>query len=321
MVIIKKEYGWTPGPRAYRAAYKVGQYLGKKTAAYMSKKSNSKSRAARATDYGPITAQYDFSKRYQRKAMPKWKRKRWVRFTKRVNHVMLQSQALASWTRDILFNFTAAADTQVTFGWYLGGVGAPDNNELQQVFNAAYGSPIFSALDDYKLFIKSLCLDIQISNPSTRGVILDVYTLIARAGDNQAAETIGTMYNRLYNEQQSTTVGLVSPTNPASTPFQNSLFCSKWKILSKKEILLQAGGCTTMQMRNPVNKMMYGKTLESNNSYIPGYTRAYLVQARGVPEIEASVSRLAPVQLVCGGQWTVVYGIPPGQTRATASDV
>lgn len=279
-------------------------------------------RTKRMYDSGPITEQYDAARRYQRRPMPRRKRRLWRSFTKRVQHVMLQSQALMSYTRDLVSNETWAINKQGTFGYYLGGTTFTDNDELLQAFRNAYGSALTSTtVDDYKLFIKAMSLDIQITNTGTQSCVVDVYTCLARKASNAGGQSIGSQYIALYGEQNSGQVVGPSWNEPSSTPFQNSLWCGYWKILQKKEILLGPGNTTTMQLRLPYNRMMYGKLLEYNLSYLPGITRAYLFQVRGVPRDNAGTAELAAGQVTIGRQWTVTYGLPPGNTRAQASDV
>lgn len=322
MVLIKREYGAGVSPTALRAAYKVGAYLGKRTASYMQSRSKRRNtgKQSKITSPGPITEQYDVSTRYRRKSMPKYRRRRWRQFTNKVKHVMLQMNALQTYSVDVIDNQTWGINTQQTFGCMLGGTQFPTNDELFQVFRNAYGSGLTTTtVDDYKLFIKSICMDVQITNTGSQGCIVDCYTLIARAQDN-VTEGIAAQYSRLYAEQQGANVGAPFPTSPASTPFQNGQFLQKWKVLNKKEVLLGVGNVTTMQLRNAANRTMQGKTIESNPSYIPGYTRAFLFQVRGVPENAAGVAQLCAGTVTFARQWTVTYGIPP-QTRNTSADL
>lgn len=270
------------------------------------------------TSSAPITTQHDVSNRYRRKPMPRYRRKKWKKFTNQVKHVMMQMNALSTYTIDFINNETWAVDKQVIFGFMLGGTQATNNDELFQIFRQAYSSAITtSTVDDYKLFVKSLCLDVQLTNTGTAGCIVDVYTVIARSSDT-VAETIGTQYLRLYAEQNSGAGGVgttVDANSPASTPFNNGPWLQKWKILSKKEISLGVGSVTTMQLRNAANRILQGKTIESNPSYIPGYTRAFLFQVRGVG---TSVPNLAAGQITASRQFTVSYGIPPSGRNAAA---
>lgn len=305
-------------PTVRRGVLQVGQYLGKRAASAL--RGNSSKKARSVSSSSPITTQYDVSGRYRRKPMPKRKRRAWKRFTSKVKHVLLQQTPLSSYTFDTANNETWAVNQQATFGVMLGGTTASGNDELLQAFRNAYGATITTTnVDAYKLFIKSIVLDVQLVNTGSAGAILDVYTLQARSSDT-VQETIGSQYIRLYQEMDSPLVNVPDWQSPATTPFNNGLFCGKWKILNKKEILLGPGQSTTMQMRNPANKTMYGKTIESNPAYVPGYTRAYLFQVRGLPENSAGTARLAAGTLTFARQFSVVYAIPPGSSTVTTGN-
>jgi len=274
----------------------------------------------------PVTTQNDQQLRYRKKRMPRRKRRRWVGFTKKVKHVMMQMQQLVSYTVKYMPNAkTWAANVQLTDGQMVGGTTASNNDELFQVFRAYYGSGFgASTVDDLKLFLKSLCVDLQISNTGSDGCILDVYYLRARKTYNTATR-IDQQYSTTFLEQPTgvagNLIGAVDPTDPATTPFQNSMFCEFWRIESKREIILGVGQTTSLQLRLPTNKKMSGKTLESNPAMIPGYTRAFLFQVRGVPIDTAGVTSLAAGQISWAAQTTVCYSIPPGVTRTTTAQV
>lgn len=323
MVLVKREYGGgVLSPSAFRAAAKIGQYLGKRTASYMQSKRrrSTGSQSNKVTNAGPITEQHDISNRYRRKPMPRYKRRRWRSFTKKVQHVMLQMNPLQTYTFDFANNETWTANQQAIFGFMLGGTTTTNNDELFQVFRTAYGGAITTAtVDAYKIFIKSMCLDVQITNTGSTSCIVDCYTVIARSSDT-VQETIGSQYFRLYGEQDSASVGSPSASAIASTPFQNGPWLQKWKILSKKEVSLGVGTVTTMQLRNAVNRTLQGKSIESNPSYIPGYTRAFLFQVRGAPENAAGTAQCAAGAITVARQWTVSFGKPP-QGQNTASDL
>lgn len=281
-----------------------------------------KKSAGQAASSSIISTQYDVGSRYRRKRMPARKRKAWKRFSGKVKHVMLQMEGLSTVTNDNYKRVvTVAVDTQVTFGQMLGGVGATDNDEILAAFKSAYGALLTtSTVDKYKLFLKSMCLDLQIRNTGSTQLILDVYEVVCRQNDASGSR-IETTYGNSFAEQASGLIGGVSSTNPAVTPFQNPLFLSAWRINSKKEILLGAGTTTTMQMRMPYNKMLYGKKVENNIQAIPGFTKAYLIQVRGTPENNSGTPRLSAGEVVVCGQTTVTYGIPPGEIQATTGQL
>lgn len=319
---MARSYALTRAPRAFptalaaRSAWQVGKYAAKKAQQY-------RQRSQRRSFIEPsaITTQHDSSTRYRRKRMPRRRRKQWVSFTKRVQHVMLQSQPLQSYCiDDIGGTKTVAIDTQVTDGQMLGGTQATNNDELFKIFQAAYGGGLTtSTVDKYKLFVKSMCLDVQLTNiHATKACVVDVYTLLARKSINTATR-IDVQYTNAFAEQGALSIGTVSSANVASTVFQNGPFLEMWKVLDKREILLGVGQTTTLQLRIPYNRYVSGKQIEINSSMIPGFTRAFLFQMRGVPEDNAGTPRLAATQVAWKGQCTVVYGVPPSSTISDAT--
>lgn len=269
----------------------------------------------------PLTTQHDQSLRYRRKKMPRGKKRRWVRFTKRVKHVMLQMNSLTTWTKAFYQRLTGAANLQAMASYMLGGVQTGNNDELLQIFRAAYGSSIVNSnVDGYKLYLKAMCLDVQMTNTGSYGAIIDCYELQCRCAYGTSDDVV-TAYQALYNLQGTTTgVGSRSYGSPASTPFENGPFLKYWKIVKKREILLGVGQVTTMQMRLPQDRILNGSQIAKNPQGIPGITRAYLYQVRGVPYNNAGSSNLAPVDITWAAQVTVTYGIPPGSSQAKVSD-
>lgn len=269
-------------------------------------------RTGGAVEPSVITAQHDVSNRYRRRAMPGYRRRKWVRFTKRVNHVMMQQTPLTTYTTDNAGAIrTVALDTQVTDGHILGGVSITGNRELLDIFQAAYGSGLgISSLGPYKLFVKSMCLDVQISNTGVNGLIVDVYTVAARKND-ELARTLRDQYNADFAQQLTTGIGAVDGTNPATTPFQNAPFTRMWKVLEKKQIILATGQVTTLQIRLPHNRMISGKALQNNEAQLPGISRGFLFQVRGVPGKNASLPALLSGEFTWKAQTTIAYSLPP----------
>lgn len=266
-----------------------------------------------------VSVQHDVSNRYRRKRMPKRKRKKWVKFCRQVSHSIMQLQPLQSYTNDYSgANKVFGADTQMTDGQMIGCVATSNNDELLQIFKSAYGSALARTdIDKYKIFLKSMCLDIQITNTGSAGCVIDVYTLIARKS-NSDTNRLDTMYFNAFAEQNTLSGGTKSSTNPATTPWQNPLFLTFWRILSKKEVLLGVGQSTTMQIRVPYNRYLSGKDLETNN-ILRGFTRAFLIQARGVPRIKAGGgTELADGNICWLAQFTAAFGVPPSSTTAAA---
>lgn len=301
--------------------------VGAKTALKSYIKSRFKNKAA--MNASPITTQHDLSYRYRRKAMPRYRRRRWKRFTRQVKHVMLQMNSLTSYSQDFSKRVTWSANDQATFGVMLGGTTPTNNDELYQIFRQAYGLSVTPTnVDSYKLYVKSMCLDVQITNTGSNGAILDVYELVCRKNWIRSVEGVTTdetleqSYATTYAEMDAVATGVTPDANsPASTPFQNGLFLKYWRIMRKKEILLGAGSVTTMQMRNPANKTLLGTVIETHRQAIPGFTRAYLFQVRGTPRNNSGTAELGAGEVAFATQHSVVWAIPPGSTITAAGDI
>lgn len=274
-----------------------------------------------------ISTQHDQSLRYRKTRMPRRRRNRWKRFTRRVKHVMLQMQQLVSYTKRYTSPLKSwLVNEQMTDGQMLGGTTVTDNDELFQIFRNYYGSGFTtSTVDDLKLFVKSACLDMQITNTGVAGCVVDVYFLKARKS-YATATRLDQQYLLTYAEMPSgvagSLVGTPAPADPATTPFQNSMFCEFWRIIAKKEVILATGQTTTLQIRLPTNKRIQGKVLENSLSMIPGYSMGILMQARGVPVAGAVTpfdTLLAAGSINWSSQVTVCYAQPPGTTRTTTA--
>lgn len=234
---------------------------------------------------------------------------------------MLQMGATQSIT-NVLNTFKSwAVDVQNYQGIMLGGTNVANNQELFDAFRAAYGSGLaFADCDDLKLFIKSLCLDIQLNNNGTNTAIIEIYHLICRKGlpTNTA---IDQQFTDAFGELNTQSGFTKSVTDIGNTPFQNPIFCSHWKILKKEQVQLGPGELSTLQIRIPRNKMLHGRTLESNPQALKGFTRGILFFMKGEPTNNAGTAQTAAGEIVFSFQHTVNYQIPPGSTRAQTANL
>lgn len=260
-----------------------------------------------------VTTQYDLAQRYNYKRMPRRKRRRWVSMLKKSQFIDQKSQPLFSWTTNYSQLRTANVNAQVSFGYLLYPVNAGNNLEERDLINIqdqAYttGGVIDSAR---KFYVKSACLDVQIRNMGTAPVIIDCYRILCKLNNPTGAQTLSTLWANSFGEQSG---GAGNTTKPALTPFQNPNFCRYFKILTKKEILLGALQTTTLQMRDPKNRIITGRQMISEQSILPYITKGFFFQVRGAPEkdLAGTGSQLAGVDLSVGIQKTYNWAYPPG---------
>lgn len=297
---------WSSGLRS--AAAVAGRFAG----SYLRNRLS----GSNSTESAVVSTQHDVVNRYRKKRMPRRRRRAWVGFVKKVRAVELAAQPLQMYAYQRADRVTGLLNTQGYFSHMIGGTTVANNDELYQIFQQAYSTVSVADANDHIIYMKSISLDIQITNTNANaGCIIDVYKVVSRKPTNTAT-TVHAQYTTALSELASPTGGgTVTSTNPALTLFDAPNFLSYWKIISKKEILLGSGQTTTMQLRNARNKRIDGKILTTNPQALPGYTMAYFYQIRGAPEQSAGVARLAAYDVTFVCQFNIKYAIPPGKTQ------
>lgn len=273
---------------------------------------------------GPaLTVQNDQNLRYRRRRMNRRRKKRWVRFVRRVNHVATAASPSNFYVNSSLGGVvTIAQDAQSTFAAMLASTtGSGGQDLLLGMFKAAYGSTLTSTTAAaYKLFCRTMVLDVQLCVTGAANVVVDVYELLCRKSYETGSTTAEAMYNTLYGQNKASPGGLGSTavTSPANTVFSNPLFCQYWKVLSKRELLISAGVTSTLQLRIPRDKWMEGRIFLSYPLIVPGLTRCLFFQARGVPQ-NATGAKLSASEITWKAQLSGNYAFPPGSDYASVS--
>lgn len=312
--LVLRQTGRAPGRPAYQnlvnAAAGVANSLGSAYAGY-----NMRKRARSESTPSAITTQHDRSNRYSRRRMPRRRRRRWVRFVRQVQAVELSRQPLQFYDFQRSVNGSTVADAQGQTSFMLNGTTVTNNDELWRCFLDAYNLALAADAKNYVLYMKSACLDLQIANTGTNSVILDVYKIVNRKPYSVAVDPASQYATALGELATTTGGGTVTTTKPSLTPFDAPNFCAYWKVMNKTEYILSAGQCMTLQMRIAKNKKLDGKILTTNPQGIPGYTRAFFLQWRGVPINNAGTAQLGATAITVSAQWSLKYAIPPGKTQ------
>lgn len=263
----------------------------------------------RSTSGGSVTTQHDVSTRYRRKRMPYRKRKRWVRFTRRVRHVELQQQPLQIYQQLTKNSATQGTGVQGQAGLYLLDVNAANQGHLTSLFKSVYGGA--GGVTEYasrRLFLKSACIDLQLKNTGTEQCIIDMYWCRTRQNINSTS-VIGSLFDAGVTAM--TGLGTITASNPCLTPFDNPDFCKMFKIYKKTEYLISPDQVITLQQRTAKNRMFQGRNLFYAAGALRG-TFAFFFQVRGVPENTVDESGLTGWSIAWSSQTTIHYAIPPG---------
>lgn len=294
------------------------------------------------------TEQRDTSMRYVKSRMPRYKRRQWKSFTNKFTAALLRTQPLQSavyndWqfvkSATIATPGTAVNNLPAVFSCGLYCIqanavqdGPPQtyrysetaDGELRDIFTAAYGS--LANLDSQKLMFRTAVMDITISNNNTGSqdmVFIDCYKVLNKY-DNNSITTIRNDFITNLGEQDSSGLALPWP-NLAITPFQNPNFCRRWKILSKRTIVLQPSDSCQLQLRDPKNRWISGKIMNISTGYYPRVAMGYLFIARGAATSSVPANPLTggtrSVTLTVTVNKTYQYYKPPSPTqRDTITD-
>lgn len=252
-------------------------------------------------DADVITTQHDTKVRYM-KGRQSRKQKRRVRFMKQVRRALHSDVGLRSFVSDDGGAIkTVLANAQGHDGAMLGAINSSQNDEILKAFQVAYETPAgtISSFTNRKVFIKSMCLDLHITNSGSNTAEIDVYQLIMRKDYNSTVR-LDVMYTDTYNEQPAGSGFSRTLTVPGVTPFQNSNFCEHWNILSKRTIMMSPGQVTSLQLRIGRPRQFDGKAIQRYSLGVPGYTKGYLLVYRGAPRNNAGAVERGAVELT----WT-----------------
>lgn len=268
---------------------------------------------------GVVSFQNDSVLRYRKRRVSRRKRRAWKRFSRRVMHVDLQMQPLQIYTVEGTANLTSAVNQSQVWSRMCGGTTVTLNDEIYQCFQGAYNIASVAACNPYKIFLKSVVLDVQCTNTGSYPVIIDLY-ILRNSSKFASATDVGAQYNQALGEVASPAGGgSISTTKTALTVFDAPNFCSYWKVLSKREVIVGTNQTVTFQLRSPQNRHVEGKELQSSLQCLRG-TKAFLFDWHGQPCNRGTLgaAQFDSTALTFGYQTVVHYAVPPSSVTKEA---
>lgn len=224
-----------------------------------------------------ITSQHDVKTTYKKKRMPKYKRKRWVKFLKKVQAVDEVNQGL----QKVIFNdggnyvtsnIVSGKRQQAVFGSIIySGNGTPDTSifgvsDIQRVINAGAPSSMYPSLasapvgNSTKYKFTSAVMDYTITSDATNTCALevDVYMIRFRKGwgNVTGSNSLSGMVNYYTNKEE--TLGSTGTGARALiyyrgvTPFEcsNALSSMGIMIKSKSKYYIAPGNSINLNLRD-----------------------------------------------------------------------
>ena len=288
-----------------RAAGRRGGMLGAARSARRSLFSRNRQRRQPSTGQG-VTTQYDSRLIYRKRSMPRFKKRRWRRFSKKVHAV-----AEKSWgTLTFVFNNSATfTNTQSgaqgladmgLYGWQSSSSAFNDLKNMKDIIdNAAMttdtGLPVG---DSSKIFFQSGVMDLTLRNTSTftadatpaldslAKLEVDIYECTQR----QQAEDSSAVYSNprgLFAVNTSKTLPIgggaqaeVAINSRGATPFDMTYILGRFgvKIWKKSKYTLGNGEQMTYQIRDPKRRVTELEAMGTGEGYNkPGWTRWLLI--------------------------------------------
>lgn len=249
-----------------------------------------------------VTSQYDKKVSYYKKSAPRWKKRAYGRFARKVRSVFLKDVGTKTIIRNAQLTRTWATGDQDYVAVSIYGTDGlatttqmAGHDDLKQIFDNDTTTKPTSKF----LFGSAVC-DITFTNLSTitdgtnqnTGMEIDIYEMVyGRQPDctNPVA---------LFNDA-ATNTDAINGLNPqinltvrGATPFDlpDALSRGKVKILKKTKYFLAAGQCATYQFRDPKNRSFKKDVVDTsdNNYVLPWVTRTLFFVAKGIPTGDAT---------------------------------
>lgn len=300
----------------------AGPYLSRARAARQRTFSNTRTRrrTRRATSAIGVTTQHDERRIYQKKRMPRSKRRRWLRFKNKVLAVgekELGSRTIVYNTSNEFSNSTATSHGFACLGLYTGQGDASWTSDLSTLVDYENtGNPTAAAGDTVQLtskfIFKSAIADFTFRNTSTvrsTGPVyalsgsakleVDVYELLIKrsSSDNVVTyQSVSNMFDTRGSDDTLTIGGGIPDlrhyrrgVSPWDLPHALSYFGIK--ILRKTKYMVPNGDTFTYQVRDPKRRVATRQRLDRIGGVnVPGWTRHLYVIFKLVPGLTVADS-------------------------------
>lgn len=274
----------------------------------------------RGTSGAGVTTQHDARRIYVKRRMPRFKRKRWSMFKKKVQAVSEKSLG----SRTVVFNKSiqwsnTTSGNQVLGALYLYGQRGSTGNAAQDLYlistyentgdqTALAGETVANSS---KFMFQSAVLDITFKNNSTytaAGPVVqsaseaklevDVYECSVRRTTEETSNTL-TDFLQLLADNASRTDPIggagteIASTLRGVTPFDLTYAMSRWgvKIWKKTKYTIPNNDTFTYQVRDPRRRVAEYRDLQNADGFNrPGWTRVVFFTAKLVPDLSVGAA-------------------------------
>lgn len=314
----------------------------KAATAYAASRSLTRTRNKKSRETRPLTYDNDFKTDYRYRRMPRRRRRRWVKFVKRVNAVVNRGMGLKKLTFQDLTRIQSLDGFTNGFSALLYTPDAQVNSlsaDLGTIFRNILGATAYDNINtfvdgdvDKKIRFESASMDITWRNIGSNPVIIDLYYVRARKTfgltSSDGANNCHGIYNlgftkqgQIVDEEDNALVGSVksSAIDLGTTPFQSSLFCQTYKVLSKKRITIAPGNTVSMTLKDSGNRVVNATDTRARIC-MRGLTHGYFFQQYGVPGlVGTTLTQALPTDVVFTCQKRYAFYLPVSGKDQTAT--
>jgi len=290
-----------------------------------------------------LTYDNDFKTDYVYKRMPKRKRKAWLRFTKKVNAVADRKQGLKKhlfsdiYRRQPLVNNCLFGECMLYSPDAKGAELCQDMGDIfRDILGASFDDMYNVSLGgDVTKFIKfeSAMMEVTWRNNGDSPVIIDLYKVVCRKDFGLTSEDPSNCVAGIYNlgflkqgqikdDENNAFVGTGSQvsTQVGTTPFQSSMFCSYFKILNKRKIVIAPQNLVSTILKDPKGRRIHATQCRAKIA-MRGHTHGYFWQVYGVPGLSSSTPVYAtPSDVIVTIQKKYSYYLPVSGKDQTAQE-
>lgn len=270
----------------------------------------------------PVTGEHDFKTDYRYKRMPKRRRRRWVRFQRKVDFISAKKLGLKQYvvTSNGWFGMAENQSNGVSFELYPAD-GVAGYKDLGDICRGVVGALPFDNSNntgasnislDKRIQFESANMEVTIRNTGENTAIVESYQFICRKDVLQLNDG---SYNNVFGQYRQSFIKTSLITDPdgtsntiplstiptylstGTTPFQANRFCSYFKILKRQKFTIPPGGQIQLSLRNARTKFLNVGGVRSRNA-LRGWTQGFLIQGQGVPgPVEGTSVGALPAQL------------------------
>jgi len=278
------------------AGYAAGQYVGNRIRNYFGMNGNGSQTRTYIGGSG-VTSQFDRKVQYRKKSMPRWKKRRWLKFVKKVRAASFGPRGSSTILRND--QLTVAHSTGQAYAHFVlygkDGI-APATSRCGYDDMKSIVNNEITMDSTQKIMFTSGVIDITMSNNSSLEstdpnlnltLEVDVYELVfTKQAD---ALSIGTMITDAETNTQpiNVTQNQITLATRGATLFDlPDLLGRGIKILKKTKYILGKGDAATYQYRDPRNFYMRKDIIDNSddNFVVPWKTRGFVVVSKGIAQ-------------------------------------